>query len=150
MIQALKEKGYDVISTYQVSTTKYVQEKVYKRLEVIGISCLILIVLAILQILIVRSILKIKKKDYSVLRFMGMKQKQLSRITYEEMGIHAAAAVVITLLIMFVLRQAGISFIQSMMFYYSVTGVLAYFLYNAVLLFATVFFFHRKLRYAEG
>lgn len=150
VIQALKEKGYDVISTYQVSTTKYVQEKVYKRLEVIGISCLILIVLAILQILIVRSILKIKKKDYSVLRFMGMKQKQLSRITYEEMGIHAAAAVVITLLIMFVLRQAGISFIQSMMFYYSVTGVLAYFLYNAVLLFATVFFFHRKLRYAEG
>ena len=150
VIQALKEKGYDVISTYQVSTTKYVQEKVYKRLEVIGISCLILIVLAILQILIVRSILKIKKKDYSVLRFMGMKQKQLSRITYEEMGIHAAAAVVITLLIMFVLRQAGISFIQSMMFYYSVTGVFAYFLYNAVLLFATVFFFHRKLRYAEG
>ena len=150
VIQALKEKGYDVISTYQVSTTKYVQEKVYKRLEVIGISCLILIVLAILQILIVRSILKIKKKDYSVLRFMGMKQKQLSRITYEEMGIHAAAAVVITLLIMLVLRQAGISFIQSMMFYYSVTGVLAYFLYNAVLLFATVFFFHRKLRYAEG
>lgn len=150
VIQALKEKGYDVISTYQVSTTNYVQEKVYKRLEIIGISCLILIVLAILQILIVRSILKIKKKDYSVLRFMGMKQKQLSRITYEEMGIHAAAAVVITLLIMFVLRQAGISFIQSMMFYYSVTGVLAYFLYNAVLLFATVFFFHRKLRYAEG
>lgn len=150
VIRELQKKGYDVISTYQVSTTNYVQEKVYKRLEVIGISCLILIVLAILQILIVRSILKIKKKDYSVLRFMGMKQKQLSRITYEEMGIHAAAAVVITLLIMFVLRQAGISFIQSMMFYYSVTGVLAYFLYNAVLLFATVFFFHRKLRYAEG
>lgn len=150
VIQALKEKGYDVISTYQVSTTKYVQEKVYKRLEVIGISCLILIVLAILQILIVRSILKIKKKDYSVLRFMGMKQKQLSRITYEEMGIHAAAAVVITLLIMFVLRQAGISFIRNMMFYYSAPGVLAYLLYNAVLLFVTVFFFHRKLRYAEG
>ena len=99
VIQALKEKGYDVISTYQVSTTKYVQEKVYKRLEVIGISCLILIVLAILQILIVRSILKMKKKDYNVLRFMGMKQKQLSRITYEEMGIHAAAAVVITFLL---------------------------------------------------
>ena len=150
VIRELQKKGYDVISTYQVSTTNYVQEKVYKRLEVIGISCLILIVLAILQILIVRSILKMKKKDYNVLRFMGMKQKQLSRLTYEEMGIHAAAAVVITLLIMFVLRQAGISFIQSMMFYYSVTGVLAYFLYNAVLLFATVFFFHRKLRYAEG
>ena len=150
VIQALKEKGYDVISTYQVSTTKYVQEKVYKRLEVIGISCLILIVLAILQILIVRSILKMKKKDYNVLRFMGMKQKQLSRITYEEMGIHAAAAVVVTLLIMFVLRQAGVSFIRNMMFYYSAPGVLAYFLYNAVLLFATVFFFHRKLRYAEG
>lgn len=149
VIRELQKKGYDVISTYQVSTTKYVQEKVYKRLEVIGISCLILIVLAILQILIVRSILKIKKKDYSVLRFMGMRQKQLSRITYEEMGIYGAAAVVIALLMMFVLRQMGVSLIRNMMFYYSVIGVLAYFLYNAVLLFVTVFLFHRTLRYAE-
>ena len=124
-------------------------EKVYKRLEVIVISSMILIVLAILQILIVRSILKIKKKDYSVLRFMGMRQKQLCRITYKEMGIHGAAAVVVTFLVMLLLRQTGIAFIRNMMFYYSVTGVLAYILYNAVLLLATVFFFHRSLRYAE-
>lgn len=149
VIRALKEKGYDVISTYQVGATEYVGEKVYKRLEVIGISSMILIVLAILQILIVRSILKIKKKDYSVLRFMGMRQKQLCRITYKEMGIHGAAAVVVTFLVMLLLRQTGIAFIRNMMFYYSVTGVLAYILYNAVLLLATVFFFHRSLRYAE-
>ncbi len=76
VISALKEKGYDAVSTLRVSSTRYMQDKVYKRLEVIGISCMILIILAILQILIVRSILKIKKKDYSVLRFMGMRRKQ--------------------------------------------------------------------------
>lgn len=149
VIRALKKKGYDVISTYQVSATEYVQEKVYKRLEVIGISCLILIVLAILQILILRSFLKIKKKDYSVLRFMGMRHNQLCRITYEEMGILAAVAVAATLVIMLVIRQAGVVFVRNILFYYSVVGIVAYFLYNIVLLLATVFFFHRTLR-TEG
>lgn len=150
VIDKLVDAGYDAVSTYQVSTTKYVQDKVYKRLEIIGISSLVLIVLAILQILIVRSLLKIKKKDYNVLRFMGMKKKQLCRITYREMGIHGAAAVVITLLIMLVLRLSGIAFIQNMMFYYSIAGVLIYCLYNGILLFLTVFLFNRTLRRAEA
>ena len=146
VISALEEKGYDAVSTLRVSSTKYMQDKVYKRLEVIGISCMILIILAILQILIVRSILKIKKKDYSVLRFMGMRRKQLCRITYQEMGVHGIAAVIVTLIVMLILRQAGVAFIRNMLFYYSIIGIVGFLAYNIILMLLTVFFFNRTLR----
>ena len=146
VISALKEKGYDAVSTFRVSSTRYMQDKVYKRLEVIGISCMILIILAILQILIVRSILKIKKKDYSVLRFMGMRRKQLCRITYQEMGVHGIAAVIVTLIVMLILRQAGVAFIRNMLFYYSIIGIVGFLAYNIILMLLTVFFFNRTLR----
>lgn len=146
VISALKEKGYDAVSTLRVSSTRYMQDKVYKRLEVIGISCMILIILAILQILIVRSILKIKKKDYSVLRFMGMRRKQLCRITYQEMGVHGIAAVIVTLIVMLILRQVGVAFIRNMLFYYSIIGIVGFLAYNIILMLLTVFFFNRTLR----
>ncbi len=146
VISALEEKGYDAVSTLRVSSTRYMQDKVYKRLEVIGISCMILIILAILQILIVRSILKIKKKDYSVLRFMGMRRKQLCRITYQEMGVHGIAAVIVTLIVMLILRQAGVAFIRNMLFYYSIIGIVGFLAYNIILMLLTVFFFNRTLR----
>lgn len=146
VISALKEKGYDAVSTLRVSSTRYMQDKVYKRLEVIGISCMILIILAILQILIVRSILKIKKKDYSVLRFMGMRRKQLCRITYQEMGVHGIAAVIVTLIVMLILRLAGVAFIRNMLFYYSIIGIVGFLAYNIILMLLTVFFFNRTLR----
>lgn len=146
VISALKEKGYDAVSTLRISSTRYMQDKVYKRLEVIGISCMILIILAILQILIVRSILKIKKKDYSVLRFMGMRRKQLCRITYQEMGVHGIAAVIVTLIVMLILRQAGVAFIRNMLFYYSIIGIVGFLAYNIILMLLTVFFFNRTLR----
>ena len=146
VISALKEKGYDAVSTLRVSSTRYMQDKVDKRLEVIGISCMILIILAILQILIVRSILKIKKKDYSVLRFMGMRRKQLCRITYQEMGVHGIAAVIVTLIVMLILRQAGVAFIRNMLFYYSIIGIVGFLAYNIILMLLTVFFFNRTLR----
>lgn len=55
-------------------------------------------------------------------------------------------AVAATLVIMLVIRQAGVAFVRNILFYYSVVGIVAYFLYNIVLLLATVFFFHRTLR----
>lgn len=146
VLHALVKKGYDAISTYRVSTTQYVEDKVYRRLEVIGISCMVLFALAVLQILIIQSILKIKKKDYGVLRFMGMRMRQLCQITYREMGVHCIAAVTVAVIIMVILRIVRIPIICNMMFYYSIWSVLGYILYNILLMLLTVFLFNRRLK----
>lgn len=146
VVKELQEMGYDAVSTFRVSATKYVQEEVYKRLEVIGISCLVLFLLVILQVLILRSILKIKEKDYHVLRFMGMQLKQMRGITYEEMGIHCVAAIVAAISIMGLLCLAQVSFIRNMTAYYTLWGGALYIVYNVLLMLLTVFFFNRLLR----
>ena len=145
VIDTLQKMGYDAISTYQVSATNYIEEKVYQRLEVIGISVFVLLVMMFLQILLVRSILKIKKKDYEILKFMGMRQHQINRITYLEMGVHCIAAMFLAMVIMVVLRGVKVPLLVHMMPYYNLAGVVLFVLYNLILMVLTVFFFHRLL-----
>lgn len=77
---------------------------------------------------------------------MGMRRKQLCRITYQEMGVHGIAAVIVTLIVMLILRQAGVAFIRNMLFYYSIIGIVGFLAYNIILMLLTVFFFNRTLR----
>ncbi len=146
VIKELTDMGYDVISTYQISTTEYIPEKVMLRLEVIGISCLVLLALIILQILIVRSFMKIKIKDYYILKFMGMQLREMKRISYLEMGVHCVAAMATAAIVMVALDMAKVPFIMGIMDFYSVSGAIYFILYNVLLMILTVFFFNRLLK----
>lgn len=146
VLDELVAMGYDALSTYRVSSTNYIEKKVYQRLEVIGISCLVLIVLTILQILLVRSILKIKIKDYHVLKFMGMRVGQMNRITYLEMGVHCIMAIIAALAAMAALYTSRMLFIVDLLQYYTLLGLFLFVVYNIVLMLMTVFFFNRLLK----
>lgn len=145
-ISELAEMGYDVISTYQVSTTEYIPEKVLLRLQVLGISFMVLLLLIFLQTLIVRSFMKIKLKDYYILKFMGMQIREMKRISYFELGIHCIFAIITTLFIMIVLNLFKVPFITEIMPYYRVAGILYYVLYNIGVMIVTVIFFNRLLK----
>ena len=146
VINKLMKMGYDSVSTFRVGSTKYIEDKVYQRLEVIGISTLVLFALMILQVLLVRSILKIKIKDYDVLKFIGMRMQQMKRITYLEMGVHCIIAILLAWMIMVALYAGGVSFIVNMMQYYTLPTILLYVTYNILLMLLTVGFFHRLLK----
>lgn len=146
VMEELIAMGYDVISSYQISATEYIPEKVMLRLEVIGISCLVLLALLVLQILIVRSFMKIKIKDYYILKFMGMQLREMKQISYIEMGIHCVAAMITTGIIMVALDMSKVPFIVGIMDFYSVSGVIYFILYNVLLMILTVFFFNRLLK----
>jgi ABC-type antimicrobial peptide transport system permease subunit len=146
VLSSLQKLGYDAVSTYQVSSTKYIEEKVYQRLEVLAISCLVLLGLALLQVLVLRSVLMIKKQDYAVLKFMGMKRKQMQGIAYEEMGFLCVLSVAAALVLVYVLWICRLPFLRNMMSYYSVPGLFLYVIYNLFLMVMTVFFFHRKMQ----
>lgn len=150
VIDEMIRLGYDAVSTYQVSSTNYIEDKVYQRLEVIGISSLVLIVMMALQLLLIPSILKIKAKDYDVLKFMGMRMRQMERITYLEMGIHAILAMAFAAMIMGGLYAGRSVFVVHMLQYYTPPAVLLFILYNMLLMVFAVFFFHRRLKRKTG
>ncbi|MDO4166614.1 MAG: ABC transporter ATP-binding protein [Eubacteriales bacterium] len=144
VIRALGKAGYDAISTYQVSVTKYDEEKVKERLIRIVIAWVVLVVLMIAEILILRSLMKIRIKDYFVLKFMGMKKKLMHRISYYEMGCYLTLAVVLAVLLMHIIRY-GIPLIHEMLYYYELPGYLWFIAYNLVSWLLTVMSFNHLL-----
>ena len=146
VIKALADKGYLAMSTYRTSVTEYLESLVSERLIIIAISAGVLVVLAFAQILILRSLMKIKIKDFFVLKFIGMKLQVIKKISHFEFLIYTAIAMMITVIAMWVLRYSGVAMIRDMMWYYEF-GTYAFFvLYNIVLSAITVAAFNHLLK----
>lgn len=146
VLKRLGKLGYDGISSYRISTLDYNEEKTTQRLTIIGISALGLVILLLAEVLILRSLMKIRIKDYFVLKFIGMKMQVIRRISYYEMLTYTAIAVIVTIIVMWVLRLSGIPVIQEIMWYYQISSWLLFILYNFLLTLLTVLFFNRLLK----
>lgn len=146
VIRSLEKKGYKAISTFRLSANEYVQEKVDERLTIIAISAFGLLALLVAELLILRSLMKIRMKDYLVLKFIGMKLPVIKKISYYEIGGYTVLAMVITVILMWILRFAGVSVVPDLMWYVSVPAYLLFVLYNLVLAALTVAFFNRLLK----
>lgn len=145
VLKALKKAGFDAISTYQVSVTEYDEDKVTARLTIIAIALTVLLVLFVSEVLILRSLMKIQIKDFFVMKFMGMKMSLMKKISYYEMGIYLAAALLITVLLMHACRFR-MSLLYEMLYYYEWPGYLLFVGYNLLTGAITVAFFNRLLK----
>lgn len=117
-----------------------------ERLIIIGIAVFGLIALLVAELLILRSLMKIRMKDYFVLKFIGVKMPIIRKISYYEISSYCLAAMVFTVCLMWILRIAGIPIVQDIMWYYDGVTYTAFVLYNLLLSVLTVAFFNRLLK----
>lgn len=146
VLRKLEKMGYEGVSTYRLSMTDYLEELVTQRLTVIGISVFGLLALLLAEILILRSLMKIRIKDYFVLKFIGMKMQVIRKISYFEMGGYTLFSILFTIILMWILRLAGVSIIQDIMWYYHIGTYLVFAAYNLILILLTVAAFNRLLK----
>lgn len=146
VMEKLESMGYEVISTYRVSVSGYNETKVNNRMVVIGVSAFGLLVLALAEILILRSLMKIRIKDFFVLKFIGMKLKMINRISYFEMTAHCITAMAITVIAAWILRLAGVGLITDMMWYVRWHTYVLFILYNLAVCVLTVAAFNHLLK----
>ena len=133
VIRSLTKAGYKAVSTYRVSTTEYIEELVNERLIIICISAFGLIIILLAEVLILRSLMKIRVKDYFVLKFIGMQLPVIRKISYHEIFAYSCVSIIITIIIMFILRTFNIPIISEIMWYYSIWAYLQFILYNIIL-----------------
>lgn len=146
VIRKLERMGYGAQSTYRVGVTDYVEELVNERMTIIGISIFGLVAILLAEVLILRSLMKIRVKDYFVLKFIGMRMHLIRKISYYEILAYCLAAIVVTVIIMWILRIAGVSIIGEMMWYYSFGAYLVFVVYNFVVSVLTVASFNHLLK----
>lgn len=146
VISKLEKAGYRAVSTYRISSVTYNEEKVMDRLIFIGISVGILLMMAFVEVLILRSLMKIKIKDFYVLKSMGMQFPVIQKINILEMTRYCVEAMAVIVVVMLLLNILGISMVHGMMIYYGALAYLAFVLYNLLLIEITVYAFNRLLR----
>ena len=146
VIRDIEKASYTAVSTYRISSVNYNENKVMDRLVFIGISVGILLVLIIVEILILRSLMKIKIKDFFVMKSMGMQIHMINKISLFEMTRYCIEAIMAAVVVMLGLYAAGIPVIREMMIYYGVATYLCFFVYNLLLEYATVRSFNKLLK----
>ncbi len=146
VLQAVKGLGYEALSTIRIGMKDYDETLVYDRLKVMAICFAGLVALVLAEILILRSLMKIRVKDYFVLKFIGMKMQMIRKISYLEIGVYCLAAMVITIALMWGLNLAGVPIIAEMMWYYECKGYVLFVAYNLILSVLTVAAFNKLLK----
>ena len=139
VLEALKEAGYDGVSSYRISSVEYNTDKVENRIILLLTSFAILIVIALLEMFIVSSFLKLKRKFYSVFGFLGMETGVLKKMNYFEVNLYTVVAVLLT--VIFGLMGG----LKELTVYFKPVHYMIYFLYNFALAQITVIRFNRYL-----
>ncbi len=145
VIESLTQMGYDAVSTFRVGSNLFDDNLVYNRTLLLIISLVVLAVMAVLDVIIVSSLFKIKRKEYSVLRLMGMDSKTVRLINIIELNIYAVIAVIITLIAANIVRLKGVYEIKNIMTYMNAPQYIIYIVYNLILAEITALFFNRYL-----
>ena len=145
VLEKLEKSGYDAISSYRVATLEENGDKADNRVRLLLISFAVLIVLAILEVFIVSSFLKLRRKFYSVLKFMGMESGIVKRINFFEINLYTAMSVALTMLLAWIVDMLGLlPWVSEFRVYMDPIHYVIYIIYNFVLAQVVALIHNRK------
>lgn len=118
IITALKNQGYDAISPLQASSIQYDTAKVRARVVTLLISVVSLVVISILEVILVKSLLKLKKNDFIILRLIGLEQSVIHWVNYYEIAFYQVVAILLTILLVMLMNACHVTAIVNLVKYY--------------------------------
>ncbi len=98
VIKQINQSGYQAVSPYRISAGDYNTELVQERLTALGLSAAVLIAVFFLSIMVLYAIMKLKTKDFKILKSLGLKQSVINRMNLYELATAGLAAVLVLIL----------------------------------------------------
>lgn len=145
VLKHLSDLGYDAISAYRISRMEYDGYKSMERVTAILKASAAIAIIALLELFILKSILKLRNKDFMVLGSMGMERKVIVCINYYEMFLYLIAALLISISATEILGLLNKGFMEAFVKYYNVGTYSIYIMINLFMLFVTVWSYNRYL-----
>ena len=144
VLTELYEAGYEAVSPFRAGSVSYDSAKVSERLITLGLSLLALMVLFVLEIIILKALLKNSQNDCLILKSIGMEQTVLKRIHYNTLLCYALTAFVL-MAAASLLANHFIPKVHNLMIYYRPQYFLLLFVFNMTAALLTAFFHNRYL-----
>lgn len=141
--------GYDAVSPFRVSAANYIYEKRMERNTTIFMSLIILALIGILELIIIRAIMRIRNKDFTVLGSIGMNYRTITMMNYFEMFIYTVLSIIIVIAGAWITVLFRNHFLVNMMKYYNILAYTIFIVFNIIMITMTVWLFNRYLKHKQ-
>lgn len=113
VINKIADQNYEAVSVYSVSATGYDKEKVLNQMLMLVIAMGALIVVFFLTIIVVHSIMKLKRADFIILISLGMNRKIIRKINHIDLITSVIVADILAVVIAYILKSNGVKVMQN-------------------------------------
>lgn len=149
VLRRLRGMGYEAISSFRISAGNYNHNRLAERNSTIFMSMIVLLLVGILEILILRSILKIRNKDFDVLGSIGMSHRTIKMMNFFELYLYLAFAVIIVIIAANTAGLFKFAYLANMIKYYNAFAYSIYVILNLAVISVTVALFNRYLKHRQ-
>lgn len=120
VMKAINKRGYEAVSVYRISAGEYDSELVQERISSMIMSAASVVVIFVLAVLVIYIIMRLKRRDFIILKMLGLQQRTIYWMNYYEL---IADSLAITILLIVIFEMAGrfkIRAVSSLVKYYTV------------------------------
>lgn len=145
VIKQINQSGYQAVSPYRISAGDYNTELVQERLTALGLSAAVLIAVFFLSIMVLYAIMKLKTKDFKILKSLGLKQSVINRMNLYELATAGLAAVLVLILAGVTADRMNVRVISDIIRYYTARDYVLAMVAVLILAIITAAWFNRYL-----
>lgn len=145
VIKEINQSGYQAVSPYRISAGDYNTELVQERLTALGLSAAVLIAVFFLSIMVLYAIMKLKTKDFKILKSLGLKQSVINRMNLYELATAGLAAVLVLILAGVTADRMNVRVISDIIRYYTTRDYVLAMVAVLILAIITAAWFNRYL-----
>lgn len=145
VIKEINQSGYQAVSPYRISAGDYNTELVQERLTALGLSAAVLIAVFFLSIMVLYAIMKLKTKDFKILKSLGLKQSVINRMNLYELATAGLAAVLVLILAGVTADRMNVRVISDIIRYYTAGDYVLAMVAVLILAIITAAWFNRYL-----
>lgn len=145
VIKQINQSGYQAVSPYRISAGDYNTELVQERLTALGLSAAVLIAVFFLSIMVLYAIMKLKTKDFKILKSLGLKQSAINRMNLYELATAGLAAVLVLILAGVTADRMNVRVISDIIRYYTAGDYVLAMVAVLILAIITAAWFNRYL-----
>lgn len=144
-IKKINRMGYEAVSPYRISAGEYDYVLVQERMISILMAAGSIIVIFILSILVIYAMMKLKRKDFVILKSLGLQQKIINEMNFYELITGTLVINLSIVVISIFANKFKIDAISDLMKYYGVTDYLLIILLTLLMAAITAKLFNRHL-----
>ncbi len=120
VMKAINKRGYEAVSVYRISAGEYDPELVQERISSMIMSAASVVVIFVLSVLVLYVIMRLKRRDFMILKMLGLRQKTIYQMNYYELIADSLAITVLLTIVFAVAGKFKLRAVSSLVKYYTV------------------------------